>query len=84
MNKSTDVRLCRTCEYIDALNVWVNLRREIMLIDENSLGNLPLTSLKYIDTLSANARRIEPGNDKRKDHLACSHPTQVSQSENFD
>lgn len=50
MNKSTDVRLIQDGEYIDALNVRTNSTEGNNVGSiENSLGNLPLTTLKYID-----------------------------------
>jgi len=72
MNKSTDVRLMQDGEYIDALNVRVNSTEGNNVGSiENSLGNLPLTSLKYIDgtPLSANARCIGAFEDGANERL---------------
>ena len=50
MNKSTDVRLIQDGEYIDALNVRTNSTEGNNVGSiENSLGNLPLTTLVYVD-----------------------------------
>lgn len=61
MNKSTDVRLMQDGEYIDALNVRTNSTEGNNVGSiENSLGNLSLTTLSYIDgtQLSIDARTI--------------------------
>ena len=61
MNKSTDVRLIQDGEYIDALNVRTNSTEGNNVGSiENSLGNLSLTTLRYIDgtQLSIDARAI--------------------------
>jgi hypothetical protein len=61
MNKLVDERLLPDGEYIDAMNVRMGSteKSEVGVI-ENTTGNLPLTSLKYIDgtSLSASARCI--------------------------
>jgi hypothetical protein len=61
MNKVVDERLIPNGEYIDALNIRMGSteQSEIGAI-ENTKGNLPLTSLNYIDgtPLSASARCI--------------------------
>ena len=61
MNKVLDERLVPNGEYIDAMNVRMGSTEmsEIGVI-ENTKGNLPLTSLRYIDgtQLSVDARCI--------------------------
>jgi len=61
MNKVVDERLIPNGEYIDALNIRMGSteKSEIGVI-ENAKGNLPLTSLAYIDgtPLSSNAKCI--------------------------
>ena len=61
MNKSLDERLLPNGEYVDALNVRLGSTEasEIGSV-ENSKGNIPLTSIQFIDgtTLSANAKCI--------------------------
>jgi hypothetical protein len=61
MNKSTDIRLMQDGEYIDALNVRTNSTEGNNVGSiENSLGNLPLTTLNYTNgtQLSIDARTI--------------------------
>jgi len=61
MNKVVDQRLLPEGEYVDAMNIRMGSTEnsEVGVI-ENTKGNLPLTSLTYIDgtPLSANARCI--------------------------
>ncbi len=61
MNKVVDQRLLPDGEYVDAMNVRMGSteKSEVGVIT-NTMGNLPLTSLAYIDgtLLSANARCI--------------------------
>ena len=61
MNKSVDERLVPKGQYIDALNVRLGSTEntEIGAV-ENSKGNLPLTTLQYVDgtVLSSQARCI--------------------------
>jgi len=61
MNKIVDQRLLPEGEYIDAMNIRMgSTENSEMGVIENTKGNLPLTSLTYIDgtPLSANARCI--------------------------
>ena len=61
MNKSLDERLVPNGEYVDALNVRLGSTEETEIgAVENSKGNLPLTTLQYIDgtALSADAKCI--------------------------
>ena len=61
MNKSLDERLVPNGEYVDALNVRLGSTEETEIgAVENSKGNLPLTTLKYIDgtALRADAKCI--------------------------
>ena len=59
MNKSLDERLVPNGEYVDALNVRLGSTEETEVgAVENSKGNIPLTTLQYIDgtALSADAK----------------------------
>ena len=61
MNKVIDERLLPEGEYIDAMNIRMgSTENSEMGVIENTKGNLPLTSLAYIDgtALSASARCI--------------------------
>ncbi len=61
MNKVVDQRLLPEGEYIDAMNIRMgSTENSEMGVIENTKGNLPLTSLAYIDgtPLSASARCI--------------------------
>jgi hypothetical protein len=61
MNKVVDERLIPNGEYIDALNIRMGSTEQSEIgVIENTKGNLPLTSLKYIDgtPLSDSARCI--------------------------
>lgn len=61
MNKSLDERLVPNGEYIDAMNIRLgSTERSEMGSVENSKGNIPLTTLQYIDNtpLSSDARCI--------------------------
>jgi hypothetical protein len=72
MNKVMDERLLPEGEYIDAMNIRMGSTEnsEVGVI-ENTKGNLPLTSLAYIDgtPLSANARCIGSIEDSANDTL---------------
>lgn len=72
MNKMVDQRVLPEGEYVDAMNIRMGSTElsEIGVI-ENSKGNLPLTSLSYIDgtSLSANARCIGSIEDNANDLL---------------
>ena len=72
MNKMVDQRILPDGEYADAMNVRMGSteKSEIGVI-ENSKGNLPLTSLTYIDgtPLSINARCIGAIEDNANDLL---------------
>lgn len=72
MNKVVDERLVPDGEYIDAMNVRMGSTEnsEIGVI-ENTKGNLPLTSLKYIDgtLLSPNARCIGAIEDSARETI---------------
>jgi hypothetical protein len=61
MNKVVDQRLIPNGEYVDALNVRMGSTEQAeMGVIENTMGNLPLTTLGYIDgtPLSTDARCI--------------------------
>ena len=61
MNKSLDERLVPNGEYVDALNVRLGSTEETEIgAVENSKGNIPLTTLQYVDgtPLSSQARCI--------------------------
>jgi len=61
MNKVVDQRLLPEGEYVDAMNIRMgSTENSEMGVIENTKGNLPLTSLSYIDgtPLSAAARCI--------------------------
>jgi hypothetical protein len=61
MNKSLDERLLPNGEYVDALNVRLGSTEDSEIGSvENSKGNIPLTSIQFIDgtTLTANAKCI--------------------------
>ena len=61
MNKSLDERLVPNGEYINAVNVRLGSTEDSEIgAVENSKGNLPLTTLQYIDgtALSSQARCI--------------------------
>ena len=61
MNKSLDERLVPNGEYVDALNVRLGSTEETEIgAVENSKGNIPLTTLQYVDgtALSSQARCI--------------------------
>jgi hypothetical protein len=72
MNKVVDERLIPNGEYIDALNIRMGSteQSEIGAI-ENTKGNLPLTSLNYIDgtPLSVSARCIGAVEDATKETI---------------
>ena len=72
MNKVVDQRLLPEGEYVDAMNIRMGSTEnsEIGVI-ENTKGNLPLTSLTYIDgtPLSANARCIGAIEDSANETL---------------
>lgn len=72
MNKMVDQRILPEGEYVDAMNIRMGSTElsEVGVI-ENSKGNLPLTSLKYIDgtALSVNARAIGAIEDNANDLL---------------
>ena len=73
MNKVVDQRLLPEGEYIDAMNIRMGSTEnsEVGVI-ENTKGNLPLTSLTYIDgtPLSADARCIGAIEDSAKVRIA--------------
>lgn len=72
MNKVMDQRLLPDGEYIDAMNIRMGSTENSELgVIENTKGNLPLTSLAYIDgiSLSANARCIGSIEDSANDIL---------------
>jgi hypothetical protein len=72
MNKVVDQRLIPNGEYIDAMNVRMGSTEnsEIGVI-ENSKGNLPLTSISYIDgtSLSGDARCIGAFEDSARETI---------------
>jgi hypothetical protein len=72
MNKVVDQRLLPEGEYVDAMNIRMGSTEnsEVGVI-ENTKGNLPLTSLSYIDgtPLSAEARCIGAIQDSANDTL---------------
>ena len=72
MNKMVDQRILPNGEYSDAMNIRMGSTEmsEVGVI-ENSKGNLPLTSLSYIDgtSLSVNARCIGSIEDSANDLL---------------
>ena len=72
MNKSVDERIVPDGEYIDALNIRMGSteKSEVGVI-ENSKGNLPLTSISYIDgtPLSNEARCIGAFEDGEKETI---------------
>ena len=72
MNKVMDQRLLPDGEYIDAMNIRMGSTENSELgVIENTKGNLPLTTLKYINgtPLSANARCIGSIEDSANDTL---------------
>ena len=72
MNKVVDERLIPDGEYVDALNIRMGSTENAEIgVIENVKGNLPLTSLKYIDgtPLSADARCIGAIDDSANETL---------------
>lgn len=72
MNKSVDERLIPDGEYIDALNIRMGATEQSEIgVIENSKGNLPLTSLSYIDgtPLSSDARCIGAFEDGERETI---------------
>ena len=72
MNKVVDERLVPDGEYIDAMNVRMGSTENAEVgVIENTKGNLPLTSLAYIDgtPLSVNARCIGAIEDSARETI---------------
>jgi hypothetical protein len=72
MNKSVDERLIPNGEYIDALNVRMGSTEQSEIgVIENIKGNLPLTSLSYVDgtPLSSDAKCIGAFEDGERETI---------------
>jgi hypothetical protein len=72
MNKLVDERLLPETEYIDGMNIRMgSTEKSEMGVIENTKGNLPLTSLRYIDgtELSTSARCIGAIEDSANETL---------------
>ena len=72
MNKMVDQRLLPEGEYVDAMNIRMGSTEQSEVgVIENTKGNLPLTSLSYIDgtPLSSSARCIGAIEDNANDIL---------------
>jgi hypothetical protein len=72
MNKSVDERLVPNGEYIDALNIRMGSTEQSEIgVIENIKGNLPLTSLSYVDgtPLSADAACIGAFEDGERETI---------------
>ena len=72
MNKSVDERLIPNGEYIDALNVRMGSTEQSEIgVIENVKGNLPLTSLSYVDgtPLSSDAKCIGAFEDGERETI---------------
>ena len=72
MNKSVDERLVPNGEYIDALNIRMGSTEQSEIgVIENIKGNLPLTSLSYVDgtPLSSDAKCIGAFEDGERETI---------------
>ena len=59
MNKSLDERLVPNGQYIDALNIRAGTTEETEVGSvENTKGNIPLTSIQYIDGTSLSSKAV--------------------------